>query len=86
MFIFFSWQILRKNLNFHLRYYVHVSRINEFLDLLVKHARSLVVGNPFDLKTNMGPVVSKQHYDKVMSYINQAVSSGCEILCGETVE
>ncbi|RNA35112.1 aldehyde dehydrogenase family 8 member A1 [Brachionus plicatilis] len=68
------------------RYYVHVSRINEFLDLLVKHARGMVVGDPFDKNTNMGPVVSKQHYDKVMSYIDQAAKLGCEILCGETVD
>ncbi|CAF0929368.1 unnamed protein product [Brachionus calyciflorus] len=68
------------------RYYVHASRIDEFLDLLVKHARSLVVGDPFNKNTNMGPVVSKQHYDKVKSYIDLANKTGCQILCGETVD
>jgi acyl-CoA reductase-like NAD-dependent aldehyde dehydrogenase len=34
----------------------------------------------------MGPVVSKQHYDKIKSFIEIAVKNGLSIVCGETVD
>ena len=71
-------------LNF--RYYVHASILDTFLERLVKYARELVVGDPFDKNTKMGPVCNKQHFEKVKSYIELATKSGAKILCGETVE
>jgi aminomuconate-semialdehyde/2-hydroxymuconate-6-semialdehyde dehydrogenase len=69
-----------------LRYYVHVDIVEKFLELLKNYAHGLVIGDPLDDKTKMGPVVSKEHYQKVMSYINLAVNNGHTIVCGETVE
>ena len=63
-----------------------MSILNEFLEKLVKYARELVVGDPFNKNTKMGPVCSKPHYDKVKSYIDLAAKSGARIMCGETVE
>ena len=34
----------------------------------------------------MGPVCSKEHYEKVMSFIKLAVKNGHQIVCGETVD
>lgn len=69
------------------RYYVHVSILDKFLEKLVAYARGLVVGDPLDKNTKMGPVCSKPHYDKVMSYIEMAAKNGSvKILCGETVD
>jgi aminomuconate-semialdehyde/2-hydroxymuconate-6-semialdehyde dehydrogenase len=44
-----------------------------------------VVGDPLKSKTKLGPVVSKEHYEKVMSYIKLAVKNGHQIVYGETV-
>jgi hypothetical protein len=68
------------------RYYVHEDIFDAFISMLANYARSLKVGNPLDKNTKMGPVVSKQHYEKVMSYINLAVKNNHRIVCGETIE
>jgi acyl-CoA reductase-like NAD-dependent aldehyde dehydrogenase len=63
-----------------------VDIIEEFLKELVNYARNLVLGDPLDNHTTMGPVCSKPHYDKIKSYIDLAVKNGHKIMCGETVE
>lgn len=68
------------------RYYVHVDIKDKFLEKLTKYARELVIGNPLDAKTKMGPVCSKQHYDKVKSFIDLASKNKHRIVCGETVD
>jgi len=45
-----------------------------------------VVGDPLKSKTKLGPVVSKEHYEKVMSYIKLSVKNGHKIVYGETVD
>ncbi len=64
------------------RYYVHESVYDEFVAKLVDIANKVVVGDPADEKTDMGPVVSKEHYDEVMHYINSAVAEGAKIVAG----
>src|SRR5690606_18092414 len=44
----------------------------------------LIVGDPMDAKTKTGAIVSKMHFDKVMSYIELAKQEGGTILCGGT--
>ncbi len=40
-----------------------------FLEYLIEESRKFVPGNPFDIKNNVGCVVSGEQYDRVMSYI-----------------
>ncbi len=56
------------------------------MEKLKAYAQSLSVGDPLKSKTKMGPVCSKEHYEKIMSYINKAVKNGHKIVCGETVD
>ncbi|MFN4299547.1 MAG: aldehyde dehydrogenase [Thermaurantimonas sp.] len=51
---------------------------NDFLDKVV----SLRVGNPYDENTQVGAVVSEQHMQKVLSYIQLAKEEGGNILTG----
>ena len=46
---------------------------------LVKH---LKIDDPLDEKTNVGAIVSKQHLEKVLSYIELAQTENGKILCG----
>ncbi len=46
--------------------------LDEFLTRFKEAAAALVVGDPQDSKTNMGPVVSETHYNKVTSYLRIA--------------
>lgn len=65
--------------------FVHKDIFENFVERLKNYANSLVIGEPLDSKTQFGPVVSKQHYNKVKSYIEIAVRNGHEIVYGETV-
>jgi acyl-CoA reductase-like NAD-dependent aldehyde dehydrogenase len=68
------------------RYFVHVDIVDEFLNELSTYARNLVIGDPLKSDTRMGPVCSREHYNKVKSYIDLAIKNGHQIVCGESVE
>ena len=51
------------------RVFVHKDIFDEFIQELTKYARSIKLGDPLSSDTKMGPAVSKQHYDKIKSYI-----------------
>jgi acyl-CoA reductase-like NAD-dependent aldehyde dehydrogenase len=54
----------------------------EFLEQFVAATKKLVVGDPKDEKTFMGPLVSRPHLDKVMSLIELAKKDKGKILTG----
>ncbi|QSX77458.1 aldehyde dehydrogenase [Agrilutibacter solisilvae] len=54
----------------------------EFRDALVQRALALRVGDPIDGDNNLGPLVSQQHFDKVVAAIGLARAEGGEVLCG----
>jgi aminomuconate-semialdehyde/2-hydroxymuconate-6-semialdehyde dehydrogenase len=54
----------------------------EFRDAFVTRVRTLRVGDPLDPATNVGPMVSRAHFDKVMGYIELARNEGGRVLCG----
>ena len=64
------------------RILVEKSLYPKFRDLLVEKAKKMKVGDPQNPATKMGAVVSKDHRDKILSYIELARSEGGEILCG----
>eukprot|EP01062_Namystynia_karyoxenos_P026579 TRINITY_DN2060_c0_g1_i5.p1 TRINITY_DN2060_c0_g1~~TRINITY_DN2060_c0_g1_i5.p1 ORF type:complete len:535 (+),score=163.40 TRINITY_DN2060_c0_g1_i5:85-1605(+) len=53
-----------------------------FTAALTEAARALVVGDPADATTDMGPLISAQHREKVASYAALALHEGGELLCG----
>jgi acyl-CoA reductase-like NAD-dependent aldehyde dehydrogenase len=55
---------------------------DEFLGRFVSLARSIRVGNPLDASTEMGPLTSPEHRDRVLNYVKVAVDEGGEILTG----
>ncbi len=55
---------------------------DEFRDAFVARARALKVGDPLDPGTNLGPLASRAHYDKVLACIETARAEGGRILCG----
>ena len=54
----------------------------DFLARLVEGAESWTVGNPLDESTKVGPLVSTEHMDKVLSYIDLAAEEGAKLLTG----
>jgi aldehyde dehydrogenase (NAD+) len=54
----------------------------EFLERFLALARSIRVGDPLDPSTEMGPLTSPEHRDRVLSYVKVAIDQGGEVLCG----
>ncbi len=64
------------------RIYIHASIYDRFRDALVEKTRKLTIGDPLEKTTKTGAVVSKEHMDKVLSYIELAKSEGGKVLVG----
>lgn len=64
------------------RIYVQEHIYTEFLDKFTKATKELKIGDPFQVGTKVGAVVSREHYEKVMSYIDIAKEEGGTILTG----
>ena len=55
---------------------------NEFRDALVERVLALRVGDPIDHDSDLGPMVSQVHFDKVMAAIARARNEGGRVLSG----
>lgn len=64
------------------RLIVHERVAEAFLDKFVSLANSIKLGNPLSMDTEMGPLTSAVHRDRVLSYVNVAREQGGEILAG----
>jgi len=64
------------------RIFVEKSIYEKFKTDFIEKVSKLKVGNPLDAETNIGALVSKQHLEKVQSYIKIAEKEGGKILFG----
>jgi aldehyde dehydrogenase (NAD+) len=64
------------------RLIIHESVADAFLERFVALARSIRLGDPLDTETEMGPLTSKVHHERVLSFIEVAKSQGSQILSG----
>jgi acyl-CoA reductase-like NAD-dependent aldehyde dehydrogenase len=68
------------------RVFVHPAVKPAFLDKLVARTAALVVGDPADEATDVGPLVSSSAADAVMGMIGEAVGGGARVLAGNRRE
>ena len=66
------------------RIFVERPLYEKFKKDFVERVAALKVGDPADPATDIGAIVSKQHFDKIMSYIDLARTEGGTILTGGT--
>jgi aminomuconate-semialdehyde/2-hydroxymuconate-6-semialdehyde dehydrogenase len=64
------------------RVYVHESLFEEFVAQLKQRAEALRMGWPHDAQTEIGPLVSRAHRDKVLSYYQLARDEGATVVTG----
>ncbi|MES2632637.1 MAG: 5-carboxymethyl-2-hydroxymuconate semialdehyde dehydrogenase [Pseudomonadota bacterium] len=64
------------------RILVQQSIYADFAQKFAARARRLVVGDPLDEKTVIGPMISQAHLAKVRSYIELGPKEGATLLCG----
>ncbi len=64
------------------RVYVERSIFEPFVKALKRKAESLRVGSPLEEMTDLGPLISAQHREKVLSYFRLAGEEGAEVVTG----
>ncbi len=64
------------------RLMLHEKIADRFLEHFLKLAASIRLGDPLDPKTEMGPLTSKMHQERVLNFCKVAQSEGGEILLG----
>jgi acyl-CoA reductase-like NAD-dependent aldehyde dehydrogenase len=64
------------------RLILHERIADAFLEKFIAVAKTIRLGDPFDPQTEMGPLTSIVHRDRVLAYCDVARSEGGEILIG----
>lgn len=64
------------------RVYVQRSRYAEFLQIASEASRAIVIGNPLEETTEMGPLVSESQLARVKAFIADACQKGATVVCG----
>jgi phenylacetaldehyde dehydrogenase len=67
------------------RLYVHDSVYDEFVAGLVEQAKQIRVGDGFDPATQIGPLASREHFDRVSAYLETGRSEGTVLTGGGRV-
>ena len=64
------------------RLFVQSSIREKFLDLLLRKTRQLRVGDPADVKTQMGPLITREHRESIERYVKLGLEEGGRLLTG----
>ena len=64
------------------RVFVHSDIYDVFLEKVKQRSENIKLGDPMNLDTQMGALISAQHLNKVMGYINRAKDSKARLICG----
>ncbi|MFC4911308.1 aldehyde dehydrogenase family protein [Actinomadura gamaensis] len=68
------------------RVYVDEVVYDDFLPKLADTVNALVTGDPWDDKTQVGPLVSEDAAERVEAWVNEAVASGAKVVAGGSRE
>lgn len=64
------------------RIYVHQSIVEEVTKRLSIAAQKMIVGDPLDPKTEIGPIISHSEVLRIDTWVNEAIEGGATLLCG----
>lgn len=64
------------------RLLVPSSRKDEIVDRLVARVRTMTIGDPLDLATDVGPLITAEQRDKVLAHIQNAQDQGAKVAVG----
>jgi acyl-CoA reductase-like NAD-dependent aldehyde dehydrogenase len=68
------------------RVYVQRTVYDDYLERLLPKVEQLVLGDPSDEETDVGPVIDEGARDRILEWIDEARSAGAEILTGGELE
>jgi acyl-CoA reductase-like NAD-dependent aldehyde dehydrogenase len=64
------------------RVYAHESLAKKLAEQMAEQAAKLVVGDPADPKTEVGPLITNSECQRVSDWVEEAVKKGAKLLCG----
>ena len=79
---FLAYTFSGQNCFIHSRFVVDRRRVDEVVDALVGASERLTVGDPLDPTTDLGPVISAEHRDRVERYVDIGRSEGARVVTG----
>lgn len=68
------------------RLFIQESIKDRFIEALKERVGRIVVGDPQDAKTEVGPLIHRKHWGNVMKYIHIAKEEGAEVVSGHIPE
>jgi len=64
------------------RFYVMADVYDDYVAAFVEHTEGLVLGDPLEVATDIGPMVSAPQRQKVVDQVDAAVAAGAELVTG----
>lgn len=64
------------------RVFLHKNIKDRFVKALKERVENIIIGDPMNAGTQLGPLINKGHFDKVTGYIELAKEEGCEVVQG----
>ena len=68
------------------RIFVERAAYDPFLERFLPRVEALVVGDPADDATDVGPLIAASERDRVLAWIEEATSRGAQVLTGGTLD
>ena len=66
------------------RLLVHSSVADRLVEAVVARARAVRLGEGFQPSTDMGPLISAQHRERVLAFVDEAITDGAKLAVGGT--
>jgi len=64
------------------RLYLHEKIADAFTRKFLERAKKLVLGDPFDEKTDLGPMIDEKSLERTQAWVDEAARGGASVLCG----
>lgn len=64
------------------RVFLHDAIYDEFMDMFLKRTNQIVVGDPLDEKTEIGPVATLNQLETIEKYVDRGKKEGAKLLTG----
>jgi acyl-CoA reductase-like NAD-dependent aldehyde dehydrogenase len=64
------------------RIFVQRDKYDEVVDKLANFSKGITAGDPFDAGSTIGPVVSREQYDRVKGYLSVGIEEGAKVSAG----
>jgi len=64
------------------RLLVPASRRDEIVELLVERGKTLVLGDPIDPATTVGPIITREQQQRILGYLESAQAAGAKAVLG----